>query len=416
MERLDLKKMQIPDTPGVYFFTRGRGKNKEVLYVGKATSLRERVASYFSHDLIVTRGARIVDMVTKADALSWEQTDSVLDAIVLESIRIKELQPSANVDGRDDKSFFYAVITDETWPRVLLVRGKDLLDFGKKSKVSDTFGPFPHGGELKEALRIIRKIFPFYDTPRPVTHAGKHTQARIVFNKQIGVYPAKDDHGAYITSIRAIRMILSGKKKQLLLGLTKEMKKAAKEERFEDAARLRGEVCALTHVRDVSLIKEGLKERDAGLRLEAYDVAHTGGKETVGAMVVSIGGVLEKSQYRKFRIQSVTNNDPAALAEMLRRRFAHPEWRLPHAIVIDGGAPQKRATEAVLADFRISIPLILVTKNERHKASSITGARRAGVPEADALLLNAEAHRYVLSFHRARRGALYKSTDKNQIA
>lgn len=406
MERSELKKIKLPDSPGVYQFIRKERRRREVLYVGKATSLRDRVASYFSNDLIETRGPRIVDMVTKATSVVFEETDSVLDAIVLEAIRIRELQPPANVDGRDDKSFLYVVITREEWPRVLSVRGRDLPELEKKISVQKKFGPFPHGGELKEALRILKKIMPFYDTPRPVTALGKHARARVVFNRQIGLYPSYDDVNIYKETIRNLSLIFEGKKKQLLLKLEREMKKAAKEERFEDAARLRRELFSLTHIRDVSLIKEELREQDSGIRLEAYDVAHTSGKEVVGVMVTSTGGIFDKGGYRKFKIISVENNDPAALAEILRRRFAHSEWRLPHAIVVDGSKVQKRVAETVLAEFKLSIPIITVTKDEKHQPKSVEGTRRAGVREADVLLLNAEAHRFALSFHRRRRDSL----------
>src|SRR5580700_6567433 len=131
MERGDLKKFDLPDSPGVYLFTRGRGKSKEILYVGKATSLRDRVRSYFDDDLIATRGPRIVDMVTQANGLMHEPTPTVLEALVREAALIREYDPSANAMGKDDKTFLYAVITDEEIPRVLVIRGSD-IDFVHK--------------------------------------------------------------------------------------------------------------------------------------------------------------------------------------------------------------------------------------------------------------------------------------------
>src|ERR1700744_2311396 len=119
MQRSDLPKFELPDFPGVYLFTHGKGRGKKILYVGKATSLRDRVRSYFDDDLIATRGPRLVDMVTQADRIAHETTPTVLEALVREAALIREYDPPANSMGKDDKSFLYALITDEPIPRVL---------------------------------------------------------------------------------------------------------------------------------------------------------------------------------------------------------------------------------------------------------------------------------------------------------
>src|SRR3989344_3185324 len=127
MERTKLKKSDLPDCPGVYLFKQGR----KVLYVGKATSLRDRVRSYFDDDLIATRGPRIVDMVTRANSVAHETTPTVLEALVREAALIREYRPPANAEGKDDKTFLYACITDEEIPRVLAIRWSN-LDFKAK--------------------------------------------------------------------------------------------------------------------------------------------------------------------------------------------------------------------------------------------------------------------------------------------
>src|SRR3954465_5222496 len=104
MERAELVKFELPDCPGVYLFKQG----KKILYVGKATSLRDRVRSYFDDDLIATRGPRIVDMVTQAEGVSHETVPTVLEALVREAALIREHNPPANSMGKDDKSFLYA--------------------------------------------------------------------------------------------------------------------------------------------------------------------------------------------------------------------------------------------------------------------------------------------------------------------
>ncbi len=416
MQRSDLNKFDLPDLPGVYLFKKGR----QVLYVVKATSLRDRVRSYFDDDLIATRGPRIVDMVTRADRVSHETASTVLEALVREAALIKKYQPKANVEGKDDKTFLYVVITREEWPRVLIVRGKDL---GKSDvPLSHTFGPFPNGTQLKEALRLIRKIFPFYDTPKPVTTKSGHLHARIEFNRQIGQYPhlpfealAKKgalDQKAYRQTIRRVALLLSGRVTELRKALERDMKQAAAEERFEEAAELRRELFALDHVQDVSLIKKEREEERAGFagaRIEAYDTAHLAGRDAIGVMVAVVDGVPEKKAYRTFRIKGVQKNDDiASLREVLVRRLGHPEWPLPNVIVVDGGKAQKKATEAVLAEASLAIPVVAVVKDERHRPREITGARAARASEADIVLANSESHRFSLSQHRKARSRSLK--------
>ena len=120
MDFSQYKKINLPDTPGVYLFK----KNKEILYIGKATSLKDRVRSYFSNDLIATRGPLLIDMVFQANDIEFIKTDSVLEALILESNLIKKYQPRYNTQEKDDKSYNYVIITKEDFPRVLIEKGK----------------------------------------------------------------------------------------------------------------------------------------------------------------------------------------------------------------------------------------------------------------------------------------------------
>ena len=187
MKSEDLKKFNLPKTPGVYFWKKG----KETLYIGKATNLHDRVRSYFANDLIDTRGPNILDMVTQSNVISFEETPSVLEALILEANLIKKYQPKYNVKEKDDKSFFQVIISDEPWPRILIVRSRDLkimeitgrisrINFDGNIKYS--FGPFPNGGSLRDALNIIRRIFPFRDF-----RADNPENER--FYKQLGLSP-----------------------------------------------------------------------------------------------------------------------------------------------------------------------------------------------------------------------------------
>ncbi|MDP1707073.1 MAG: hypothetical protein Q8L30_00720 [bacterium] len=423
MQKSDLQKSNLPDVPGVYLFKQGR----KVLYVGKATSLRDRVRSYFDDDLIATRGPRVVDIVTKADRVAHEPTPTVLEALVREAALIKKYLPKGNVDGKDDKTFLYAVITKEDIPRVLVVRGKD-IDFKSRvarvalaTKLKAIYGPFPSGAQLREGLRIIRRIFPFFDTQKPLDFARgkparKHQRALVEFNTQIGQYPRAYDAKEYRRTIRNVMLFLSGRVKELRRMLEKEMKCAAKEERFEDAALVRREIFALDHIQDVSLIKDenlGALRQTQGdsmpKRIESYDTAHLSGTNAIGVMTVLIDGVPVKKEYRTFRIRGIKKNDDiASLREILSRRLNHPEWQFPKVIVVDGGRTHKKTAEKVLAEFIIKIPVVAVVKDERHRPREVIGltvqvARATGVSEADAVLANAEAHRFSLSRHlRAR--------------
>jgi excinuclease ABC subunit C len=454
MERIDLKRFELPDVPGVYLFTLGKGRSKKVLYVGKATSLRDRVRSYFDDDLIATRGPRVVDMVTKADGLMHETTPTVLEALVREAALIRHYDPPANSMGKDDKTFLYAVITDEEIPRVLVIRGGD-IDFENMrsggAKLKAIHGPFPSGYQLREALRLIRKIFPFYDTNRPITEISKtrnkQAQGKIEFNRQIGHYPREMDHKHYLRSIRNVSLFLSGRVKTLRDTLTREMKQAAKSERFEDAADIRQQLFALDHVQDVSLIKEDWNKKDANApRIEAYDTAHISGTNAIGVMTVVENGVPVKADYRMFKIRGDyhvdkrtkaedketkngtakkvavpsreakrMNDDIASLKEILSRRLGHAEWPLPRAFVIDGGKTHKKAAESVLAEVGIGIPVVAVVKDEKHRPREVIGAQRAGISEADAVLANSEAHRFSITLHRkARSNAMRATTPKHK--
>lgn len=416
MQRDVLKTYDLPDCPGVYLFTKGKGKAKKVLYVGKATSLRDRVRSYFDDDLIATRGPRLVDMVTQADGMMHETTPTVLEALVREAALIREYDPPANSMGKDDKTFLYAVITDEEIPRVLAIRGKD-IDFKKKQsgllKLKMIHGPFPSGYQLREALRLIRRIFPFYDTAKPILPDGKqvdgnkHLQAKVEFNRQIGQYPRNISRREYLRSIRNVSMFLSGKVQALRVQLNKDMKKAIADEAFEDAAIIRNQLFALDHVQDVSLIRDDRETERVAPRIEAYDTAHLSGTNTIGVMVVVENGAPIKTDYRTFRIRGYggksLNDDIASLKEILSRRFGHTEWQYPRAIVVDGGKTHKKAAEELLKEIGIGIPVAAVVKDERHRPREVLGGTRAGITDADAVLANSEAHRFSLRLHRKAR-------------
>lgn len=397
-------KKKLPDTPGVYIFY---GPRQKVLYVGKATSLRDRVRSYFGDDLIVTRGPLLVDMVTKAKRVKGVPTDSVLEALLLEAELIQKYQPPHNTERKDGKSFNYLAITKEEFPRLVVVREKDLENQFPDVKTLHRFGPFPHGLQFREALKLIRKIFPFRTSCEP-------RQGKPCFDAQIGLCPgmcaSKITGREYKKTIRHISLLFRGKKKTLLRELEREMKAHAKRHEFEKAAEVRKSLFGLRHIQDVSLIKAELRNPTIyrSIRIEAYDVAHISGSATVGVMVVVEDSEKRPSDYRKFRIRTaVRGSDTDALKEVLARRLGHNEWPYPRLIVVDGSTAQMNAALATLKNYGIRIPIVGVVKDERHRARRIMGSREhIEGREADILLANAEAHRYAVGYHRKLRSRL----------
>jgi excinuclease ABC subunit C len=421
LEQFKKKMKKIPDNPGVYFFL---DKQKKVLYIGKATSLRDRMRSYFSPDLAVTRGPLITAMIEKATSIDWRETDSVLEALILEANLIKTYKPKHNTDLKDDKSWNYVVFTREDFPRILLVRGKNLeSEFPLETRLY-TFGPFPHGTQLKEALRIIRKIFPYRDTCTPAQELPQGKKPKACFNHQVGLCPGVCDGTVskveYRRIIRRIVLLFSGKKSILIKSLERDMKAAAKEENFEEAGRLRAQLFALNHIQDVSLIRDEYRSPTLGLgtpsptRIEAYDIAHLAGSSHVGVMVVVEGGQALKSEYRKFRIRNATpGDDPGSLKEILSRRLGHDEWPSPRIIAVDGATAQINAAEKVLRDYGMQIPVVGVVKDEKHRPRDIRGDREIiKGRERDILLANAEAHRFAIGYHRADRSRKMGLTPK----
>lgn len=427
MKSSELKKLNLPDTPGCYFFRKGT----EILYIGKATTLRSRVASYFASDLIKTRGAHIVDMVFRAETVTWQETDSVLEALILEAELIKKHQPYYNTKEKDDKSFLCVGITDEPFPLVLTIRKRD-IDFKNKTFVSKylktkdnrlktVFGPFTSGLALKDALRIIRRIFPFQDL-------ASSKRDNYEFYRQIGLSPdvrvSADSplRKEYMKNIRHIELFFKGKKKEILRELERDMKAYAKAMQFEKANEVKKKIFVLTHINDVALIKRDDWEEESGtrpFRIEAYDIAHMSGKSMVGVMTVVRNATAWKDGYRMFKIKTVGDgapariekrggNDPAALREVLTRRLNHPEWGMPDLIVVDGNRIQISVAEEVLRSVKLDIPIASVVKDDRHKARAILGDPAIVGNRKNAILLaNNEAHRFAIAYHKKKRAKAF---------
>jgi excinuclease ABC subunit C len=400
MKRQDLTKVGLPDAPGVYFF---RDTDGNILYIGKATSLRDRVRSYFNPDLMKSRGLRLVSMVTAADTVTFQETGSVLEALLLESKLIKEHVPPYNTKEKDNKSFTCVVITREPFPRVLAMR---IREFEKRFTKKDTlvvYGPFASLTQLREAMKIIRRMFPYRD--RCEVNQGKPC-----FNAQLGLCPGvcigKVTEEEYKRHIANIRKLFEGKRTELKKDLEKQMQEYAKKQEFEKAGQLRNTLFALDHIKDISLIRDDeiVSFKDAAFRIEAYDVAHISGTDRVGVMTVIEGKEKMTDEYRRFKLPEKTNDDYAGLREVMLRRFNHKEWRFPDLIVIDGGIGHKQTAESILAHLGLLIPVVSVVKDERHKPKDILGATvHVDNHKKEILLANAESHRFAIGYHKVLR-------------
>lgn len=336
VSKLKDKLTDIPHQPGIYFWLDKKG---EILYIGRATNLHARLSQYFQKD----RERRIAEMVALAHDISYQVTETTLEAVILEAANIKKYWPKYNIIDRDDRSFVYLVIPQTDFSKPTIVRGKDLSRLAAgRTKV---FGPYQSYYLLRQALRIIRRVFPYSTCQANSGHP--------CFDYQIGMCPGSClgliSPLEYKKNIDNICLLLAGQKKRLMSKLAKDAPAQLK---------------AWQQIQDVALLK---KEEDLGVskahRLEGYDISHLSGQETYGSMVVFINGEPAPDEYRLFKIKDApSGDDERALAEVLIRRFRHQEWPRPDMIMIDGGTPQISFLSRVLAENNISISMVGISK------------------------------------------------------
>ncbi|MCL5006940.1 MAG: UvrB/UvrC motif-containing protein, partial [Patescibacteria group bacterium] len=235
----------LPATPGVYLM---KNSAEKVVYVGKAINLKRRVSSYF----LRPQEARISKMVSEIARVDFLKTETAIEALILESSLIKKYYPQYNIREKDDKSFLHVAITKDTFPRILLSYGKELQNIPSRA----VFGPFTSASSIREALRIIRRIFPY--SIHPPEEVGRFK--RPCFEYEIGLCPGTCigavSKKEYLKTIKNIQLFFEGRKERILRSLEEEMKEAAKKTEFEKAAKLRGQIFALRHIQDVALISE----------------------------------------------------------------------------------------------------------------------------------------------------------------
>jgi|TARA_Y100000310_G_scaffold9735_2_gene10495 excinuclease ABC subunit C len=401
---------RLPKAPGVYCF---KNKSKKFLYIGKSSNLKERVKSHFRQP-----SPKDSLLIKEVKRIGFIETDSEIEALILEANLIKKYQPKHNVVWRDDKRYFYVAITKGELPIVFITH----------QPKTNYIGPFTEGKPLKKALRFLRKIFPYYVVK-------KHPKVPCIYC-HLGICPGPNPNKKeYKENIRNLILVLSGKKKSVVSNLKKEMGKWSKEENFEKALETRNQIIALEnifeHAKILSLpqieklpqtnwptienkLKKILKTKQKISRIEAYDVSNIQGELATGSAITFIKGLPDKNFYRKFKIKITGKpNDTAMLKECLRRRLKHKEWPYPDLILIDGGKGQLNAAKSVLNN---KIKLIALAK--RNNELYIKGKKNPVLLKDFSkeifnliLQLRDEAHRFAKSYHKKlRRKSLIDSS------
>lgn len=383
---------KIPDSPGIYLFYKG----KELVYIGKATSLRSRVRSYLNPKTLRPIEARMEEV----SDVKWKTTDSVLEAVILEANYIKEFQPKYNIKTKDDKSWNYFAITKDEFPKLIAVREKNL----KKEDYAYAFGPY---AEMKtsQILKLLHFLF-------KISRCNPN-QKRPCFDYQLnnclGVCTNEiSSHDYKEKVIKPLVVFLKGKKKILITSLEKKMKEASKNEDFEEAMRLRNQIFSLNKIRDFALLDKSFlfneKKKGKTLRIEGYDISNLGSEAMVGSMVVFNEAGPLKSEYKKFKIKNVSGqSDVDCLKEVLDRRLKHSEWPMPDFILVDGGKPQVSTIKKSIKDNGFNIPVIGIAKGpDRKKNEFFFDRNNDFVSNNENLLIRVrdEAHRFAINYQR----------------
>ncbi len=419
-EKVQKQVAELPDKPGVYIY---RDESKQVIYVGKAINLKNRVKSYFQTPEKL--GPKTAALVANINNLEYLEVESEIEALLLEAELIKRNRPRYNIVLKDDKSYLYIKITtNEDIPRISTARSENIPGV-------TYFGPFPSGQTAKNVLKTIRKIFPYRScktlpkTPCLFYHI-KLCPAPCV------EYISKEH---YQQVVDQIILFLKGKRKLLEKDIEHQMKTASENLRFEDAARLKKQLDDMRYItqnfrrpedyienpnlkedqrqetlQEISdAIKDYLILPSLPQRVECYDISNIQGKQAVGAMVVFTNAEPDKREYRKFKIRTKdTPDDFSMMREMLTRRFNN-DWPLPDLIVIDGGKGQLQVAHDVLNEIGLSLPVISLAKRlEEIFIKTDTDFVSVQLPRNSKALrmlqhIRDEAHRFGITFHRSLR-------------
>lgn len=392
-------------------------KKNEVIYVGKAINLKERVSSYFSAKDLGEKTRILVSQISKIKTI---EVTSELESFLLEERLIKKYGPKYNIKLTDGKTFPLIKITvKDEYPKVLIVRKA-------QEDGSLYFGPYLSANSVRKVLKIIRRIFPFQSV---LNH-----QKNICLYNHLGLCtcPNITKDPTYKDTIKHIIDFLNGDTKKVLRELEKERNILSKTQNFEKALKIQNKIDAILLVtskfykpfeyeenpnlrsdiilEQLNLLKNTLNEKKVNVgfleRIECYDISNVSGKNATGSMVVFTNGEKDSSSYRKFKIKKNyldKPNDFAMMQEMIERRFSHKEWQMPSLLVIDGGKGQVSSVSEVLMKLNLIIPLIgLAKKEETIITSNLEEIRLSKDSKALLLLMRIrdEAHRFAITYHR----------------
>jgi excinuclease ABC subunit C len=380
-ELLRKKLLNLPKDPGVYFHKDATG---EIIYVGKAAILRNRVRQYFQKSR--TRDPKTDALVSEIVDTDWMVVESELEALFLEAEMIRRYMPRYNILLRDDKAMSYIRIDyDSEYPTVSTTRRP--LDDGARY-----YGPYFSTYAIRQALKLLRRIFPFATRRIP-------GQKRATLHYHLGLDPGLEEGKTslvdYRANLRRLIAVIEGKRKTIERELEKEMKQKAKAQDFEAAAKARNQLFLLQSLTRQVIFsdKEFLDiSKDHALgelvnmlsldkfprRIEGYDISHMSGTNVVASMVVFTNGVSDKGEYRKFKTKLDQNNDFYNMHETIHRRLTEKNikaWGKPNLVLIDGGKGQLDAAIRARDEQGCNgIPFIGLAKREEqvviHKALS----------------------------------------------
>lgn len=409
----------LPAAPGVYIM---KDETGAVLYVGKAGNLRKRVTTYFQKRRRLPE--RLVAMTSKVADISYIPTSTEAEALIYENSLIKRLSPRYNVALRDDKSYPMLKLTvNEPFPRLFVTR-KKIQDRAKY------YGPYSDAKLLRKALVILRQMFPL----RNCVRMPKKICLDYHIKQCVGPCAGKADKAGYDEIVSELKLFLEGRSEELLKALAKRMLEASGKEDFEEASRLKNRIETLGSIKEDRIsygarseleeLKNVLGMEKAPQTIEAFDVSNIMGKEAVGSMIYFYRGHPKKTEYRKFRIKTVSAiDDYAMIKEIVRRRYerAMKENRpLPDLILIDGGKGHLGACVEELQKLGISrIPAAGIAKEFEH--IYVEGRKDPIIlpKESKALHLlkrvRDEAHRFAISYHKSLRSKGMGSSELDAI-
>ncbi len=377
-----------------------KDKSGEIIYIGKAKSLKKRLRSYLSREL---SGKTIALLSNVADA-EYRLCPNESLALLLEAELVRKYKPKYNVSLRDDKSFPLVKITDEEFPAVYITRKKE-------ADASRYFGPYTNVKLLRQALKIIRRHFSYRSCKQLPKEACIYYRLKLSPAPCIG----KISRAEYAKTIENISLILSGKTDALIRKLNFQMQQKAKQHKFEEAAVLRDKIIALgslsasihTPQGELEDLKNFLGLKQAPRKIEAFDVSNIFGREAVASMVSFYEARPDKNNYRRFRIKTVAGiDDYKMLKEAVGRRYARvisENLSFPDLVLIDGGKAHLSVAEKQIQELGLDIPLISIAKEKEN--IYIRGRKNPLRSPGERPALNLirrirdEAHRFALAYH-----------------